>query len=232
MHSYDLQDLYRQPLRRTPVVLSGLIDDYRCELGCSRKAAAWELREVFAEVAAQREKAEQSPLLGLRVCWVGSVGAPTKVRRQWDVTFPQLVAYFDKNMRATDGPVEFIEDAPQSGEPHLVSDAAVAFNADGLAGIFYQTGREIPGFLWHDPVRDDNDMPKGRRKGVTRTLVHGLMEIAANAARKDRDSEFCKKTGRLDPEAPAGTSARLLRVLAKELELEEFPGDKSIKNIL
>lgn len=232
MYSDDLQGLYRPRVRRTAVVLSGLIDSYSRELRCSRKAAAWELRETFAEVAAQRESAGHSLLLGLRVCWVGSVAAPTKARAQWDVTFQQLVAYFDRNMRATDGPVEFVEHAQPGGEPHLVSDAAIAFHAEGLATIFNLAGREIPAFLLHDPMHTDSGLPKGRRKGSVRTLVHGLMEIAANAARTDRNSGFCEKAGRLDPEAPAGTSARLLRALAKELELEEFPGTEVIKDLL
>lgn len=224
--------------RRTPATLASFLDAYSAELQCSRKAAAWELRETFAELAAKRGQSGADDPLSRHICWVGSVANPAAPRDAYTINPRQLAAYFAGNMTAAGAPLEFVECSTQAGEPCLASDAAVAFAPEPMARILEGQGRPVPAFLLREPAPagdqspDADDIPKGRRLGVVRRLVHGLMEIAANAARMDRDGELCKQVARLDPEAKPTTSARQLLSLAKELGLEDFPGKESVKALL
>ncbi len=232
--------LYRHAIatRRTPAILAGFLDAYSAEHRCSRKAAAWELRETFAELAAWAAKHGRIAALDPQACWVGTVARPATRRGPYKIGAHQLAAYFERNMQADGAPVELVECSTLKGEPHTVSDAAIAFDPEELSRLLVLIDRPVPAFLLREPAPagdqapDADDIPKGRRLGVVRRLVHGLMEIAANAARMDRDGELCKQVARLDPEAKPTTSARQLLALAKELGLEDFPGKESVKSLL
>lgn len=233
--------LYRRATvtRRTPAILAGFIDAYRAELQCSRKAAAWELREFFAELTANLEHHGNSRYLDRRVCWAGTVANPATPRGAYKIGAHQLAAYFEGHMMAAGAPVEFVECSTQEGEPYIASDAAIAFAPEHLARMFEGLGRPVPAFLLRDPTPagtqapPGDDLPKGRRLGSVRTLVHGLIEIAANAARADRESEFCRQVADLDRVESVKVLARRLDRLAKnDMVLDDFPSRETLRDIL
>lgn len=232
--------LYRRATtRRTPAILAGFLDAYSAEHQCSRKAAAWELRETFAELAAWAVKHGRIAALDPRACWVGTVADPATPRGPYKIGAHQLAAYFERNMLADGAPVEFVECSTLKGQPHTASDAAVAFDPEELACLLALIDRPAPAFLLREPapVRDQaparDDIPTGRRLGSVRTLVRGLIEIAANAARADRESDFCRQVADLDRIDSAKIVARRLFKMAKEdMALDDFPSRETIREIL
>lgn len=233
--------LYRRATtRRTPAILAGFLDAYRAEHQCSRKAAAWELRETFAELAAWAVKHDRIAALGPRACWVGTVADPATPRGPYKIGAHQLAAYFERNMLADGAPVEFVECSTLKGEPHTVSDAAVAFDPEELAHLLALIDRPVPAFLMRDPAPAGEQMPtgceerpmKGARLGTFRKFVHGLLEIAANAACRDREEDFCKTAATLADGLPMNTTASALLELAKQARIEDFPSRNTIKDYL
>lgn len=233
--------LYRHAIatRRTPVILASFLDAYSAELRCSRKAAAWELRETFAELAAWAAEHGRIAALDPQACWVGTVARPATRRGPYKIGAHQLAAYFERNMQADGAPVELVECSTLKGEPHTVSDAAIAFDPEELAGLLALIDRPAPAFLLRDPAPagdqapDADDILKGRRMGSARALVHGLIEIAANAARADRESDFCRQVADLDRVDSAKIiSRRLFKLANEDMAFDEFPSRETIRDFL
>ena len=222
---------YTTPVPAAALVrLSDLVKYYSQALACSHAAAAWELRETFAELTALRVQLGLADYLEERVCRVGTVARPGEQRGQHRISLAQLDAYFELHMRACGDGAEFIQCGALGTEVRTVAAAAVGFDRRELFGLFAQIGRKSPDNL--PGQGDDADVPTGRRLGSTRRAFAGLMEMAANAARKDPDDPFCKLAAQLDPGELPTTLVRRLRQLADKLGIEDYPGNDTLKNIL
>ncbi|MBN3967240.1 hypothetical protein IMW75_18420 [Pseudomonas gregormendelii] len=210
--------------------LSDLIKHYSQALACSHAAAAWELRETFAELAIFRGKQGQSDYLDGSICCVGTVARPSRQRGLQRISLTQLITYFDQHMQAGHTGPELIECGNQIDGLRPVAAAAVGFDRQELTHQLVFVERPFPRLM--DSQIDSAGEPKGRRKGSEREALEGLIEIAVTAARKAPNDPFCLQVAGLDVKVAMGARARVLRELADFLCNKEFPSAGTIRNML
>lgn len=224
--------------RTEPVVLCDFVDAYAKDLRRRPKAAAYELWQIFAELAEERQRCRQPAHLQDSICWVGTVEHP---ERNWhpsyQISAARLADYFRHRVTDNGQHCELIRCTTADGQNREVSDAAIAFAPEPLVRLIEGISRPVPRFLLESKAyaatsEPPDGLPKGKRLNSVRDLVCGLIEMVANAATRDKDDPFCKVAAELDANLPGNTTASNLLYLADKLKVEDFPGRNTIKEIL
>ena len=225
--------------RQTPAILCNFTTAHSERLRCSPVAAAWELWELFSELSEAMQPHPGGDLLALHVCWVGSVTNPAKPKGTRQLRASDLAEYFERQalQQPAQPSAELVYHSTEAGKRRPLSDAAVGLCPAELAGLFLRAGIPVPAFLLTEPGSAElftryGEPLRGKRMETFRGFVWGLLEIAANAAARDRDSPFCRKVREVREDIPLNTAVSALLDAAAEIRLERFPGRSTLKEYL
>lgn len=207
---------------------------YAEEIGCSHKAASYDLWSLFSEIVDEGQRLE---FLTAGAWWVGTVAQPLIARSRFQLTTTDLADYFKCRALRSDFPehVMCVRDAKKKVP---VSDAAIGINAQKLCLLMSTSDWYVPRFLAYEPERTpavktpNSDLPTGLRLSTTQRFNRGLMEIAANAATRSPDDPFCVVAAELSEKMPPNTLASKLIYLAGKALLADFPSRNTIKELI